>query len=342
MDNDRTVGLRPTPRKLFEKSFIKNFKGNALRAFPGVLLVLVVMLGLSGCQLAREGAEHEEARMVGVFITSEHVDLFSDIEVSQPIPMRWGRPDFSALFQPRRLYARWDEEVGEFRFPDLEGIPFFHATRLIPLGDGAYNDVIINHSGPGIVSQGAHHAFGNNSVSVEMEATVYVVPGAQVAAQVHMNPVYQTACGRVFLQTGHAFSSHRNQTEGRLFSSSFSESTTVTQNGVETVNSTSVTINISAMFAPVKITLLEMDEDSQVVGRGEFAPGAVPHRFYPSESTAYIIVETHRDRPYAHERVVRELVARNVHWHSQWVSTFAARDDGILEAHSTEIVWGGR
>jgi len=42
------VGLRPTPRKLFEKSLTKNFKRNALCAFLGFLLLSAIII-LSAC-----------------------------------------------------------------------------------------------------------------------------------------------------------------------------------------------------------------------------------------------------------------------------------------------------
>jgi len=300
------------------------------------ILLAVILFAFPGCQLAREGAAGEEARMVGVFITTEHLDLFDHSLIDQPIPMRWGRPDFSALFQPGRLYAQWVESIGDFRFPGVEGIPFFAAYSPPHLPD----TTMINHAGSGISSGHTHVFVGDNYHRVEKEGTIYVVPGAQASTFVVVNQVFQKADGSVFLMSGSssAFSFHGNKTEGPVFSQNVSETRTETINRVETTNCISVTVNITTMFEPKSIVLLQMDEYSQVVLRTEFAPGEMPQTFYPESQTAYIIVETHRDRPYSHEQVVREIVARD--WHSNnRFSTFVAMDDGVLLKNWTEIAW---
>jgi len=299
----------------------------------GVLLLAATALLLSGCQLAQEIAAPEEARMIGVFITSHHLDLLDRSLEGQPIPMRRGQPDFSALFQPGRLYAQWNEEIGDFRFPDIEGIPLFAAMSPphVP------NETTISHVGPGISGGHTHMFYGDDYTRVEMEGTVYIVPGAQAMAVVHMNPVFQTTDGYVFLTTGNAFSGHGLATEGRVFSTSMAETVTINENGAERTSSISVTLNVSGMFAPTEIVLLQMDEYSQIVARAAFLPGEMPRTFYTEAETAYIIVETHRDTADAHDRVTRELIAQERH--GQRISTFFARGDGVLEKIWTEIIW---
>ena len=293
------------------------------------VLLASLMMALAGCQLAQEGIAGEEARRVGVFITAEHLDLIDRSE-GVVIPVRRGRPDFSVLSQSGRLYARWDDTVGEFLFPDVDGIPFF--TALTP------NDVNIFQTGVGISSRGNHVFITDNSTHAEMEGTIYIVPGAQAMSVIHTNPVYQTACGRVFLTTGNGFSGHGLDTEGRVLSTTTSSSTTTTENRVENTNSISITVNLYSMFAPTKIVLLQMNEYSHVVIRTEFAPEEMPEALYMEEDTAYVIIETHRDRPHAQEQVVRELVAQSRH-ERQRILTFMAREDGVLVENWTEIVW---
>ncbi|MCL2405336.1 MAG: hypothetical protein FWC92_07295 [Defluviitaleaceae bacterium] len=305
------------------------------RLINAMLLFVIVLLGLSACQLAREGIAQEEAWMVGVFITTEHLNLTDHSLEGQVIPMRRGRPDLSALFQPGRLYALWDETTGDFRFPDIDGIPLFTAVSPphVP------NETVISHVG-GAISGGHNHMFyGDNYTRVEMEGTIYIVPGSRAMAVVHMNPVYQTADGSVFLTNGNAFSGHGLRTEGPVFSSSVSHTRSVTENGSESTNSISIKLNVSGMFAPEKVVFLEMDEYSHVILRSEFEPGEIPQTFYASTGTAYIIVETHRDAAQAETRVVRELIAaRNAHDNS-WITTHIATEDGILEGSETEIIW---
>ena len=306
----------------------KNFKMNALCALLGLFL-----LALPGCQLALESAgSPEEARLIGVFITTEHLDLFDHTQVDH-VPIRQGQVDFSELFRPGRLYAEW---CVEFRFPGVEGIPFFTATSP-PVDDVHTEGVITTHGGRGIVGHGSHVAFGDNSVSIEKEGTVYAIPGAQALSTVHINPVYQTTDGRVFLVSGNSFAFHGNATEGRVFSTNLTETTTITENGVETTNSMSVTVNLAAMFPPESIVILQMNADSNVIMRTTFAPDEMPGMFRPEAQTEYVIVETHRIIPpmaYG-DIVIRELIARQDHG----IPTYMAREDGILEPNWTEIIW---
>jgi len=301
------------------------------------VILIILLLVLSACQLAREGIGQEEAWMVGVFITTEHLDLWDRSFEGQTIPMRRRQPDFSALFQPGRLYAQWDEEIRDFRFPDMEGIALFAAMSPphVP------NETVISHVGPEISGGHTHAFFGDNYRHVEMEGTIHVVPGARTMTTIFMNPVFQTACGRVFLTSGSGFSNEGITSQGRIFSTNLAETRTVTENRTEYTHSTSVTLSIYGMFAPTKIVLLQMDEYSRVVMRTEFAPAEMPHEFNMEADTAYVIVETHRDDQHAQTHVVRELTERGFH-DRQWISTFVARDDGILMGSGMEIIWPGR
>ena len=337
MRRSKTLGLCPKPRKLFEKSLKKNLKGNALRAFLGNGIILFILLALTGCQLARDDIGREEARLVGVFITMEYLSMFEDPDPDLYIPFRRGRPDFSVLFQARRIYAEFDEESWQFNFPDVEGIPFFTVNLPPYSDDGPQGHVVATRGGRGIVPSTTRHHFGDNSVSIEMEGTVYAIPGSQAGTGVFINRVFQTTGGDVFLEPGSGFSFHGTMSEGSVFSQTLTETTTITENGVENTNSMSVTVNLATMFAPTGIVILEMDEDSQVVMRTEFAPDKLPETFYPNERTAYLILETHRANPEAHERVLRELVAKEAH--GQWLSIFVARDDGILEKNDIRVIW---
>ena len=70
-----------------------------MKRYITILVLAATLIVLSACQLAREGTAQEEAWMVGVFVTTEHLDLIGSLE-GQIVPMRRGRPDFSALLPP--------------------------------------------------------------------------------------------------------------------------------------------------------------------------------------------------------------------------------------------------
>jgi len=311
-----------------------------MKKIIALCLLTTILLALSACQLAKESTVPDEYWMVGVFITTTHLDLPNPHE-GQPIPIRRGRPDFSALFQQGRLYAQWDDEIGNFRFPDdvagiAEGMSLFTAINPphVP------NTTTISHLG-GALSGGHTHIFhGDNYVRVELEGTVYMVPGAAANAVIFMNPVYQTTAGEVFLTSGNAFSSHGLLTEGRIFSTNGAETRTITENGAENTNSVSVTVNIYSMFAPTRIVLLQMDKYHQVVSSTQFAPEEMPESYNLEATTAYIIIETHRDAPDTSPAITRELIVQDP-TQSRGISTFTAREDGVLEGRWTKIIWPG-
>jgi len=315
------------------KAKLSQKAGTGMRIKRSIIILLlgVILPVLSACQLAQEDLAREEAWMIGVFITPEHLDLFDQAPVTYT---RFGRPDFSALFQPGRLYAQWDEAAQEFIFPDVDGIPFFTANSPV------HNASVIPSSRG--ISGGHTNVFvGDDYHRVETEGTIYIVPGTEAMSVIHINQVFQTSEGDIFLTPGSGFSGHGLKTEGRIFSTSWTETRTVTENRAEITHSTSVTLNVNGMFAPVKIVLLQMDEYNNIVARTQFAPDEMPDVYYLNAATTYIIVETHRNSPEAHDRVVRELVPRVYAWEGQLISTFMAREDGILEKNWTEIIWQG-
>lgn len=358
--------------------------------------LLATLIAISGNRLARhDSSSRDNARLIGVFITTEHLDIPSPH--TGPIRVGWrGQVDFSELFRPGRIYAQWCEDTFEFSFPGVDGIPFFVARSPgrndslhgaaaqagaqslhpasspvqegppiyppLPITDddlflfsdphpfGPRGPVYITQAGSGIVSGGTHLSFGDNSVGIEISGTIYAVPGAQVQAAAFLNKVFQCPEGYVFLETGHGFSFHGVTSEGDVMRQTISETRTMVENGVETSYSISVDINHSAMFAPVSIVVLQMDTNSQVVMRTELSPEDVRRQsevlptqtdnitIYLESQTEYVVVETHRAiSPEVGRPVLRELVSRR----ETGVRTFAAREDGILEAQWLRVVWPG-
>jgi len=296
------------------------------RIFAASLVLIGMLSALTACQLAMESVAPEDARLIGVFVSTEHIDLFDNMTFEN-VAMGWGQPDFSAIFQPQRLYAEWDVN---FHFPGIEGMAFFSA--MSPPVEGVFSEgVMAGHSSAGVSGNRNDFHFGDNYTRVVKEGTIYIVPGSHTV--VYVNPVFQTGCGRVFLEPGGGFSGMHNEAEGSVFSQTMTETTEITVNGVENTYSMSVTINVASMFAPKKIVVVQMDDASRIVSRVELAPGEVPMAFYTEAGVEYVIIEAHRDT--GHNPVTRELISRG----ENGVATFAAREDDIIVRNWMEIVW---
>ena len=300
----------------------------------GALIVAVsLLLATAGLTLAGEHIPQENARLVGVFITTDWLDIPSPNQ-GQPIRVGpWGRVDFSELLRPGRIYAQWCEEAFDFTFPGVEGIPFFVATTP-PVGDSG--GIVSAFGGSGIRNHGSHFNFGDDSFSAELEGTIYAIPGS--LTQIYMNRVFQTSDGTVFLEgSGGGFSHHGTISEGTVFSSTLAETITINENGVQRSYSISVVVNNYAKFPATHAVVLQMDANNEILARAEVTREDMAEPVTMLPNVEYVVVEVHRDvPPHGYSAVVqRELIVRGTHGHP----VYFARPDGILEGEVLEFGW---
>lgn len=308
----------------------------------------LILCALLGCQLAREnaGTNSYEDRLIGIFITTEYLDLFdfegylSDNHTS----FRGGEITMSGNTQPYqgRLYATQvtktltNEETSdtieteEYVFEGIEGISYFsptvpatveHESYVTTMSDGAISDGHISIN------------VGDDRNSRTMEGTLYVTPSVMNPIY-YFNPVYQSADGIVYLVSGGGISTSGIDSEGAVMSQTLDAVYTVTENGKTKANSISVRISISVMFVPKKISILQMSADNTLISRAEYEPDAMPGIFAPETDTAYLIVETHKRDETRSLKISREIYDRG----AENIETFFARADGICVKHWTRII----
>jgi len=298
-------------------------------------IAISIFFSISGHQLAQAEVNQEERRLIGVFITTDPLDL--PYEFAGPFTVSfWNRVDYNALFTPGRLYANWCEESSMFYFPDIEGIPFFVA--YVPQTEGQNGGIHSAHFGSGIRSHGFHIHFGDNLTHIDIEGTIYVIPGSQAHARVVINNVYQTADGTIYLENSHGgFSFHGVTSEGSVMSQTLQEDIVINQNGTETIYSIAVKINHATLFPPTEIIVLEMDVNSQLVNRVVLEPGANLDVFYTHENTHYMIVEVVRTIP---EGVYGQPIIREIVGFGDFaIPVFDVQENGIISRGGIQIEW---
>jgi len=80
---------------------------------------------------------------------------------------------------------------------------------------------------------------------------------------------------------------------------------------------------------PEKVVFMEMDRESQIIARHEFAPDDIPMHF--STGAEYIIAEfTATDGA-----VTREIAGRE----DEYLNTFREIENGVCVKQGTEIIW---
>jgi len=289
-----------------------------------------------------DGAQGD--RLAGVLVTTEYLDLF-DMERFLSDNSRGASgglivTDSGSREHQGRLYATVirhsseDEKTGEtferveYVFEGINGFAYFVSDETSAVGSymASNTDEAISDGHVSI-----HHS--DNGISVTMEGTIYILPASM--AVFYMNPVYQSADGRVYAVSGSGISTSGVQDEGGFMSQTTTEARTTTQNGRSVTDSASITISIATMYAPEKVVVIQMDLGSNIVAREEFEPGALPESIAPESGVEYIIVETHRRSLDGGDRTSRAIRGRQ----DTGFETFYARPDGVNVQQSTQILW---
>lgn len=311
-------------------------------------LAALMLSTLSGCQLAREeaGTSNYEDRLIGVFLTTEYLDLFDFKGYLNDNIGRFSSGeihiDGAAEKYQGRLYAELNpktltnQETGEkavteeYIFPGVEGITYFSARVPATAEREGY---VTSGSDEAITDGHMNLNYGDQGNSTTMDGTVYVSTGH--AQAYYFNPIYQSADGRVYATAGNGISAAGVQDEGSVYSQTLDATYTTAENGKTKTDSISVKISISEMSPPEKVTILQMDTDSTVVSRTEYTPGETPESILPEEKAEYIVVETHKTDRSGEAYTTRKLYGKD----SESLETFSCREDGICVKKWTQIKW---
>jgi hypothetical protein len=308
------------------------------------------MCALSGCQLAQEsaGANTNEDRLIGVFITTEYLDLFDfegylndsfnsfqggEINMDGRDTQKYQGRLYAALV-PR---TDTNEETGEvilaheYVFEGIEGMPYCIPTIQATEEENSY---ISTMSDPAISNGQTSIAYGDNENSVSLDGTIFVAPSSKMHTY-YFNPVYQSADGSVYLVSGDGFMvNNEAYSEGSVYSHALDATTTITENGKVKKDSISIKVSISVMFAPEKIIVLQMNANNTLISRTEYKPDMIPDVITLETGAAYFIVETHKRDDMESPKIYREIYGKD----TENIETFFVRADGVCVKQWTQII----
>lgn len=319
------------------------------RRIFAIFLAVFILFTLTGCQLALEdkGESKNKGRLIGVFVTDEHLDLF-DME-------RYLNDNINKIYDggiinidgdnsryQGRLYAKLasrtlTDDTGntfdtrEFVFDDVKGISFFSAT--VPATEN--EESFITSGSDEAISDGhmgIHH--GDDEDKITLEGTIYI--SSDFAEKAHyINPVYQNSDGSVYVTTGNGIMLSGEQGEGSVYSQTLEETNTVTENGKSKSISSYIKISISIMHPPEKVIIMQMDKNSDKISKTEYSPGNLPDTLIPEAGVDYIIVENHKRDSESNWITSRSIYDRR----DESLETFYCRDDGICVKQWTNLDW---
>lgn len=284
------------------------------RKFAALLLLL--MLALSGCQLAREEhAPQQPAQdaLAGFFITTAALDI----------------PHAAP-----RLYARAvTPDTGEpldFVFEGAAGFRCFSA--VVSQADEMYRVLI---SDPGIVGNGMHIRETDSGSSVDFSGTLYLWPREQMDTIYYVNPVYQQEDGQIYCVRGSGVHISAASAPGAAMTTTLTESHQTTVNGEAKTRSASAALSIDTMYRPEKIVILQMDDQGLLLARNEYAPEHLPDCLSPVRAAAFLVCETYAHALDGSPYVTRALLQPG----DTALSAFYARSDGVCIPASVPLRW---
>lgn len=301
-----------------------------------LLLLLLFVLPLSGCQLAEQESASED-RLIGVYLTKEYVDTMN---VEAYLNDHMGEPadgktlqveEGAAQAYQERIYAvdvSQDPKQPAYQFPDLEGVPIYCFSVDDPQGEESY---WIASDAPEVQVYRDYTA-GDGMDEMVLTADLYVP--VEAIQEFYANPMCRTPDGQVYLIGGTGVSG-RMDTAGTSLGKTIAETVTLTTDGETIQQRYEFKINMTAVLPMERIVLLELDANSQVIERMEFLPGQVPDTFAPAAETAYLVVETHRASISGEEKVDRALFDRQ----DSAFSTYVEGENGFFCRTDTSLAW---
>lgn len=320
-------------------------------------LVFALLLGLCGCSLARKdaGGDHAESRdrLIGCFITTEHIDTGGQ---------RYFTGYYGNLLEPEdmpgveigenenyngRIYAEFVEEtltnesgesyvIWNYEFMGLEGIAYF--APHISKGDESYTTF---QTGEGL--QKVHNKLTSTDSGdhVELSATLYVpidnenkLMGDEFVY--YMNPVYQSADGRVYLTSGSGYAANITY-PGEVMTTKLDEKYSYSVNGETTETVNSVEISCESVYVPRSLTVIEMGSGGQMLCSQSFLPSGLPEDYVPQEGTEYIILETYALDSEGAEVVERCIIAPGTG--DEDIYVLVPGGNGFMAMDSAEVLW---
>ncbi|MEF9892115.1 MAG: hypothetical protein RR738_02110 [Anaerorhabdus sp.] len=286
-----------------------------------IVVSLLLMVGLCGCQLAKEVVVTGEDELIGVFITMESLNLHDfEATLNNKDDINNGKKYASLIMEPYINEAGQSKEMPAYVFEDLEGIPFFNAE--------------IEEDGETYRSMADSNGYLSNlklATNITDDSREYVLEGKlyyKVGIQdmvFYANPVYQESNGNVYVEQA-AGLSMMDSMEGQSGSNKIDASMTLTENNKTITNKTSVTVSYESMFEPIKTSIIEMNKENEVVLISEYKNNIFPDSLDLNNETEYVLVETTKLDTTNKEIVTREIFSKN----DDSINVYELKDNGLI------------
>ncbi len=309
------------------------------------ILGMILCLLLTGCSLAVEDAAApvEEDALIGVLVTTEHLDLFDTeryFQENAAAIVNGGEVKNSEAYQGRIYAKRVQREltgengekrhIEEFEFEGYEGMAYMAATMEDENGEyvSTQSSSLLSDGHTAVISR-------DNEERRELSATLYVGPDAKHRAY-YCNPIYQTADGQVYVTSGQGISSNfdwesmKGAAPGPEMTTTISNSVTETVDGVSKTRSFSASISIAPMLPGDSGRIVEMDSENRALRSTELDINALPEDYTPGEDCEYLLLQLNWEKE-IHRRLYQQG--------EPYLEIFTQDENGICTKSLINILW---
>ncbi len=312
-----------------------------------ITLLFSLMISLNGCSLAKKDAGNDaKDTLIGAFITDDCLDLFdmdtylndnaSTIFRNQNTTVNNSGEYISPLYATIDRRNHRDPTYWKISFDGISGLNLLAPVQTEK--DGTLCLTIKSSDGICDISSNLHEL--DNGSETTLAGTIYMTPQAAVKnSAYYVNPVYQSADGKIYAVPGSGISADSFSEEGQVMSTSFSDQTNTAKAGQTRTEKSSVTIRFASMFEPVKITLVQMDKENKVVKQEVFIPGNLPEELTAEKDTAYFLIKTEKKTPDGTTVIARSIYEQKASEEEDPLETFFAADNGIIAKQHTVVTW---
>jgi len=306
-----------------------------------ILLMGIVVVQLSGCQLAKTPVSGEatvEDRLVGVFITTDYIDLFNaeeyfidkmnneNVDIDDYRGRLYATPVGTELITNSHT-GESEELVTEYEFEGVEGIKYIaiHEEDVAGMGysSSCFDAPLAWTKESTVVRDVDTHS----EYELKLESELFFSKTGLVLC---INPVYKTAEGDIYAVNG---SSCEVNIGGQKYS--LNNSSTRTINGVTETYSSTVSVAMTLVDTSEEMTLIFMDADSKEVSRTTYKSSEMPDDIKMVNGAEYIIVESAGTDKDGNAITVRNLYDKK----NNKIPSFRDRGDGICIKRLSEVVW---
>ena len=298
-------------------------------------LLLAAALLLAGCSLAlpEDGDAVEDGDpMVGVLVTRESLDLFDmDAYLRENGSKLLNGGTVSGADAEKytgTLFAAWDEEKQSYGFAGVDGYIWLCTEESGDAGDytkmqsdGVFCD---GSSAVNVTDEGESYTFS---------ATLYAVKkNADETVGMFVNPLYQTADGRVYARAGQGISASGNEGAYPSMTQTLRQELKKSGKDGKTTRKFECAVKMQLTAEPEKVTLFWMDTEHGVLKQESYQPGTLPETLDVKRAQFLLCVETAADGTQTRTLYGPEN-------ETQTLDTFVPAEDGLLEKQYTELMW---